>query len=979
MLAPKSIALLIAGVIIISTLFSVFQVTYPTGNPVLEPIQPKQYQLFKYQFTDKNLLGNTTTNFAPSGNGTVTIEGYVYSANGSTKTPLSNSYLYAAVFPAESDYFTNSNGFFQITVIKYGQGTFAFQVPGFNPEMFKISLLGTNVYWLNITLNPAQKYNISGKTVDQSGHSVPGVSLTFSDFIQEFYANSSKSGDYSLSLYNGTYVILVSKSGFSNTPTPSLLTVNGKGKSNFVLTLKPLSTPIYFVSGYVHNVLGSPIKGATVTSTSINNTVLTNSSGFYKVKVPVGLNTIVAMATGYGYNYTQVYVQSNLTDVNLTLTSSNPFGNSGGQSGSGLSGIPPGTVKNITGALGNSTSTINYGNNTTSGSGSSGNGNVSRFLLQGNVVNKNNSAPVVNTYLYFYVNVNGTYFYESVMTNSTGHYQLGVSYTGHYHFYVYSPLYENYSFSLWFNSSSWKNFSLSPDPGTTYNLSGHVFNALDGAGIPAIVTVFPYGSLNPMIQVNSNSSGFYHLYLIRGNYSASASSYGFATSWNNSTLHPFDSNLIKNFKLDPVSSVGAGTSLWGNNTGTGIPGVSSSNVSSQLNSSSGGNSLATGGKVVSLTMHMVNATNNNQNISNTPYELFLKLNSIVYKYNSSTNSTGNSTIVLGYEGNYSLLVETFYYYGKVVSINLTSNTSIVMDLYPRAVFPLSITLANAYNISSGVNVTVPYNYLNITNYKQGSYRMTQTQIQGVGTIFNYTMPDGNYSFTYSNVNYVTHSFFSNVSGAYYHTTQLIKPYLIIVNSNTSAQFTYNLGGLGISPSAVVTVNSTSDYRAFYAGESSTYYTFYGYLGGNMIYPDTFELTPSSPVSELYLNVTSHSKPESVGNFNYVRSGNSYIESVPYNYTNTQHGYIYQAYVNYTIGSSASLSIDGVKQTSDVGGGTFYLNKYYNYTGGLAIIDTNSIYNSFNSWYNAEPSINSSVITIYYYSTTFLQHSSSGGS
>lgn len=978
-MAPKSIALLVVGVIIISTLFSVFQVTYPTGNPVLSPIQPKQYQLFKYQFTDKNLLGNSSTSFVPTGNGTITIEGYVHSSNGSSNTPISDAYLYAAVFPAESDYYTNSNGFYQITVIKYGHGTFAFQVPGFNPKLFKLDLYGSSVYWLNISLNPAQKYNISGTTVDQGGHLVPNAKLTFSDFVQTFTVESSKAGGYSLSLYNGTYIISVTKPGFANQPKPYMLVVNGIGNSNFKLTLKSLSTPSYYVSGYVHNVKGALIKGASVTSSLINSTSQTNSSGYYVIEVPFGSNTIIAFANGYGYNYTQVYVRANLTDINLTLTNNNPFGNSGPNSinGTGTSGLPPGAVKNITGALGNKTSSVNYGNNSSGSNGNSGGsngGSGSGIILQGNVTNSNNSAPVADTYLYFYVNVNGTYYYEGVMTNSTGYYSIVVAYKGHYNFYVYSPLYENYSFGIWINGTSQKDFNLTPLPGTTYKVSGEVVNNLDGVGIPAKVTVYASGSLSPMMQAGANGTGNYAIYLIKGNYSMKASSYGFSSSWNNSSMQPLSVNLMKDFSLNPVSTLGSSTSLWNQSGSTGMPGVSSSNVSSQLSNSSGGNSLATGVKAVTLTMHMVNATDNSS-LVNMQYELFIKLNSVVYKYNGNTNQTGNSTILLGYDGNYSLLVETFYYYGKTVSINMTKNTSTVMYLHPRAVHILNVTLVNAYNLTGGINVTVPATYLNITNYKQSLYRTSTKEITGVGTVFDYSLPKGNYSFAYNNVNYVTHSFSANISNAPNSTIQHIKPYLVIVNSNSSAVFTYSL--IPARQNAVA-VSPNSSYQEFYAGQANLQYSFSAYLGNNLVAGKIFTLSAAKPVSNLYLNITGGSRNETQNYWSVYPVQNSSVKvTTSYDYQNTQNVYIYALAVNYTLGSGLVLEINGAVQNNITRNGTgVSFSTYYAYKGGVMNTSFQSSYGISSAPTRQE--LEFSAMTVYYYTPVFAYATSSGG-
>lgn len=970
MLAPKSIALLIAGVIIISAVFSVFQVTYPTGNPVIHPKVPQKYQLFKYQFNDKNLLGNGTTTFNPSANGTVTIEGYVHNASSLNNSPIGNAYLYAAVFPVESNYLTTASGFYKITVIKYGQGTFAFQIPGFNEKLVKMSLLGSSIYWLNLSLDPAQKYTISGSTVDVSGHSIPSAQLVFNDFIQNYQVAASNNGEYSVSLYNGTYGIASSTPGFSSLTTPDIVVVNGAAKSGFNITLKQLSTPTFYVSGYVHNLLGKPITGAVVTSLQIKNDSSTNSSGYYQIKVPAGLNYIVATATGYSPNYTTRFVSTNLTDVNFTLTNNNPFGNSGQNSinGTGTSGLPPGVVKNITGALGNRTSKVNYGNNTTSGTGSG-------ILLQGNVTDANNSAPVVDTYLYFYVDVNGTYYYNGVKTNGTGHYSIVVAHPGHYYFYVYNPMYENYSFGMWINSSSKKSFSLTPNQGYTHLLSGQVTNSLDSAGMPSNVTVYALGTTtNPILQFQSNSTGYYHGYLIQGNYSLYATSNGFTGEWNNSSVKPLIKDETVNFNLIPVSTLGSSTTLWNSGSQTGIPGVSSSNVSSQLSNSTGGNTLANGSSPIYLTIKMVNSSGNNT-LSNMQYSLFIKLNTLFYVHNGTTNSSGVTVVPLGYEGNYSLLVESVYYFSKVVSLNITGDTSLTMYLQPRPVFKLSVTLVNSYNSTNGGKVTVPLDYLNITNYKQTLNITSANLITGTGTMVNYSLPDGNYSFTYSNVHYVTHSFYSNISGSSNSTVQKVKPYMVIVNSVSSASFTYSISSL----TGTEAVIAGSPYKVYFAGENGVLYFFQADLGNQAIYPKSFTLNRSSPVSIIYLNITSNTLTGQLGNLNQSeKSNNVYTIEVPYTYLVGAIGYIYRMSVNYTIGHNPQLFLNGQNYTEPgQTGSTFYFSTYYDYLGGTLNILTVSQYDGFNAYYLALPSIHSSAVTVYYY-VPMLSYVTSGG-
>ncbi len=975
MLAPKSIALLVAGIILITALFSVFHVTYPTGNPVMPPIQPKQYQLFKYQFKDTNLLGNSTTSFTPSTNGTVTIEGYVYGANSTGTQALGSSYLYAAVFPAETYSYTSNTGFFQITVVKYGQGTFAFQVPGYNSKTFKLDLMGGSYQWLNITLQQAQKYRLSGTVVDQNGHNVSSVNLTMSDFIQAFSATSSSKGGFSIDLYNGTYAITTLKSGYSTTPSPQMVTISGHEKSNFTITLQPKAKPAFYVSGYIMNVLGKPISGATVTSSAISNYTTSNSSGYYSIEVPSELNIIEASAPGYGSNYTIQYVQMNLTDINLTLSNKNPFPATGSSStGSGLSSLPPGTVKNITSALGNNTngsSKINYGNNTTSQGGKG-------MVLQGNVTDSNNSAPVALTNLYFYIDVNGSYFYSNVKTNATGFYQLALNYTGHYIFYVYSPLYRNLTFSIWINGTTNKDLKLTPLPGHNFLVQGIIRDHSDGTGIPGNVTAYIYNTGMPILEVNSDSSGLYSMYLIQGNYSFKATSIGFSPGYNSTGSHPLIADSYENFSLDPINSLGSGSSSLGGTGSSGIPGLSNGNVTSQLNNSNGGNSLPNGSKPVNIYLHLENASNS-ASLVNMQFSLYVRFNSNNYVMNYTTDSKGNATIPLPYEGNYTFLPESVYYYGTAQSYDVKGSMNITMGMEPKPVHSMSVELINAYNYTRGSGtLSVPVNYLNITNYKDSLNMKTPTGVQGVGTFYNYTVPDGNYTFQYTNPDFVSSSFSIAISGASGGSTQYVKPYLVVINTNSVTNYTYSISPL--FSSRTMLKGSYTVYTGI-AGPNS--YTFTSTIGNKLVNTTSFTLDQANSVELLNMTIKSNTAQGKEQNA-YAQQSNLQL-TVVYNYTMPGNGYIYSMFTGYVLGANGASSLSNISQISFIQAnetsGTFLNLTTYAYENGgqdPIYITTSSSYTSLSYWETQFATSVNSVVQVSYYTPALNQATVSGG-
>ena len=133
------------------------------------------------------------------------------------------------------------------------------------------------------------------------------------------------------------------------------------------------------------------------------------------------------------------FVSKNITDFNITLINLNPFSGKGlnGGSGTGVSGIPPSAGGNISKALQGNTSSVNYAKGPSN----------SLYSLSGNVTDNTTGQKVAFTHLKFYLNVNGTIFYENVTTNGTGYYHLVLQYPGSYTFVVYSPFYNEYQFS----------------------------------------------------------------------------------------------------------------------------------------------------------------------------------------------------------------------------------------------------------------------------------------------------------------------------------------------------------------------------------------------------------------------------------------------------------------------------------------------------------------------------------------------------
>lgn len=901
-LDAKSVVLLITGVVIISSVFTAFHVAYPTGNPIIEKI-PKtlnQLKLFSQQKTDQNLLGFGKTGFTPSGNETITIEGYA--RNGTSSIP--NQVLYSAVFPEETSTHTSSNGFYQITVLLAGNGTFAFKIPGFNTLYLSLSLFGAANVWQNLSFTPESKYQVSGQTQFPSGNIVPNADIIFTGFFNTYKTASNSSGAYSLELPNGTFQISASKPGFSKTVTPSTINVAGNSIRNQTLTLDPYGNAIFNVSGYVFNELHQPIKGAMVSSNSSPNQCVTNSLGFYKIGVAYGYNSILAIAAGYMPNIPplQLFVVANMTDQNITLQNASPFSGSGGSQGSGtnvgqgLNGLNGSTTKNITSHLGNNSSNISYGNNSNAGG----------IMLYGNVTNSANHLPVSNTNLRFYINVNGTYYYEDTFTNGTGHYSIFLNYSGTYFFSVYSPFYYLKNLTVTVKGNTSEDFSLTPYSKYMLTISGTVENAIDSLPIPAVIELNSQPQNSTILYNFTDSSGHYSLNVMVGNYFIIASSPGYNSEIFNITVV---NDTVKTFKLTPTSSIGSGAQQWSSSSGTNLPGTNGTSISQAMNKSGSGN--ATGYKLVLLTVTLYNKSNEAQTINNTYYEAFIGIDGVIYNCTGKTDSSGTSVIALFYTGNYTILIDTVNYNGTPKKLDVTGNMSASFNLTPKALYSLQVMIYNDYPGPGNTNESVPADTLSVTNYKSMGLIYASYAVSSTGTVYNYVIPNGTYDFSYSNANFVPLAFQYNMTGSLSSLNEKATPYLAVIYANSATNWSYSILENGNQIYDITSLGSITSYTNSLNLTQSTF-TAEFFIAGNMLVDSkTFSLTNQNPLENLYFNLTSDSTvliSPAAPQYN----GGEFM-NVTFDFQNPGYVFVYNLSINYTVSPGSLLYINNASK------------------------------------------------------------------
>lgn len=806
----KSTVLLVVGALMSASIFGIIPFSYPNTGPSLSPHifinQNNSSLLGQYEGSQNGTLGGSvighskasylgllegilldvehfflslfhfvigshsspaqSTGFSPKSRGPVLIHGYIRSFD-RNNTSIANSLLTVSVLDAYTSVMTNSSGCYYFSMVDQGKGTLSYFIYGYKPDLVTIDTDGLSSEWTNVSLREAQKYQVSGLIELTNGTPLPFVNINFENILGGTNTSSQYNGDYSITIPNGTYIILVSKTGMNSTPAPDILVVAGQSIKNFDLKLKPSGKMDITVSGYVFNREKEPVSDATVLFYSGNVSVNTDSNGHYIIYVSYGLDNLVAYDYAYGSNSTTVYVRGNLTDVNFTLTNKNPLGG----------GTVP-TDQNNT-FLNNSN--INYSQI------------KENLTLQGNITSSLGNVPVSGVSFTFYTKVNGTVFEDSTTTNATGHYLVNILYPGKYFFEVTSSLYHNYFFNTTIIGNSTYNFTVIPLSGQVYLISGYIkaqFSEapLSGASVGLLNLVGIPDAVN-----YSNGQGFYKIYAVNGTYKIEAYAFGFNQS------SPFNIILDRNYTdfnitLNISFYQGNGIVRLGGNFQSGLPWINGILVGEQLGASSG-NSYASGSGPLNVTFHLENETGS---LSRVPFILYIEIDRQRYMDVSETNNTGNFTLRIDVAGNFSILVDTLYNKGNVTVINAQHTSHTILILKRVQVYRDVIELTNSYRYAYP-NDSIPENYLNETSsllpigYSSFSVRLNTTT-------FNYSLPEGNYTFRYSNVHFVEKNFTSNWTHSNTSKKLFISPYLIHFNARSYSDWYYNISSQNSSSS-----------------------------------------------------------------------------------------------------------------------------------------------------------------------------------
>ncbi|WP_162009544.1 carboxypeptidase-like regulatory domain-containing protein [Thermoplasma volcanium] len=906
-MSPRYVALIIVGVVIFSSLFSIANIGYPTGNPVHVKIKKEQQNitLFANQTLNKYSVGISNTYFVPSGNATIKVNGYAYNATSSK--PLENFPIVVAAYGLATQTNTNMKGEFHFTVLKTGNAKLAFFVPGYNVEYHNFDFLSSGSLNISVAFQPSSKYVISGFTL-YGNTSIPHVGLTFYS-MNSVYTFSNSDGYYSALLYNGTYTVAVEKPGFSSIASPQQVTVSGENMA-VNISLTSSGQRAFNVSGFVVNQIGIPVPYATVSFSGFD--VTSNSTGHYSIAVSAGYDILIATAPGYGAGSRDVYVKSNMSNVNITLPPESPL--VGGKA----------TSQNYQ----LNSSNLNY----------SSNGN---YTIEGYAYFNSSGLkfPLSNKEIEFVMKSEGDEFYVVNTTNDEGHYAVSVKYPGLYVFYILTSGYYPLNLSIYVKQSqTHKNLLFSPVSSRYLNIS--VSDYYGPASFNITVAEGHY------YEKNMSANNYENLTLPEGTYNITISKVGYYSQQFNVSL---TSNETFSVNLKPVNSLGndINENVPVEVPLTSYPQVSSSTLSAQKQ----------------VKVGILFKSKNSGPLRDLEYEMFMNFSGKNYRMLGYTNSSGTALINFGYTGYYNLYFLFLDYYANL-SLNITGNTNTSVNASQRVVYNYGLTLYNYSNYFKLSNETISNRTLSVNN---DSFQIepTKSSENATSVSFAFSLPEYNYTFTYQNKSFVTFNMtvhlHSNSSSM-----NALTPYLIIIKNESAIGWSFSL----LPALHSMKVKNTLIVLGAFAS-SYTFSPFINYYDENNtpLYKKDFVLNTTNPQENITFNVTNEVKQISLTDYEYKsHSPIPYIVEVFYwnDTSGSVPEYIHNiSFTNIKINASYMLT------NITAPWGSYFYNSSNGYAN-LPIIDFENgtsieFEYDFNSYEGAVP-ISSLNITVQYYTT-----------
>lgn len=916
-LNTKAVAAILSGIIILSVVFFFFNVSYPSGpfsitpppvkNPNVTKV-PLGY-LFNPQYIEPKGLQNLSfgtnssavQNFTLEKNGTTIITGVLTNKSSGSVIKITDLFVFAA--PVFTKVTVGMNGTYRVTVLIYGKMNLTFVVPGYNKQVIPLDLKG-GTQTLDLAMVPENKLTWSGYTNSSSGNTAGNITVQVSGILDQNTAfTSSAYGQFSIKLYRDSFQLTVLNSAYNSLPVPREVDLGSNLTMNITVTPNQY---LYNITGTVYNKAnGTVVPDALVHNQQTNQQVYSSKTGTYSIGVLAGSNRLITTHSGFFTNVSY-FDASNAyygTPIhNIYMEPYNPF------------------VSNNTGYLGNGTSAPPLLNNTSTVNLS----NPGNYILKGTILINGTSNPVSGASLEFLVNMNGSIYGNRVITNSTGHYNTSFLYTGKYRILVESVFYDNKTIDVSITKKiNYYNFTLTPKTGKTVNVTGYVLDSRNLLPIMnASVSSILYSNKLVAATTFTNQTGYFSMTLIEGNYTFTASAYGFKP---NST-GVINMNVSRNIQilLTPVSTFPVGSTpclfALGNTPNYGLPDLTPAQIVRDVNIS-GTISTST---VYNLTVHL-NASSG-ISLQNTPFVLYINIYGQIYYYLGATNSSGFGYLPCLNGGSYEMLAETFYDRGTTSNITVTSNMTTWLNLTTLTQYSGTLFMQNSFNWTHGLGANVPYSKFSLTNSILPVNLLFTSLINS--TKVSFMGYNGTFNFTYNNSHFIVNSFSIPFSGFSISRTVSLIAFEVILTGNTTSEWIYSITGI-VQPTSVFSGLHVFDFMA-HTGSFTASANLFGY--SSFMKNKTVKVTALQPQKYLYFNESTE-----ISNLSWnggFPSGNNvdmnYSGSIPLN------ALIFKGLLPYTAPLNSTIYINGTLQGALLSQGnnqtTFTLNQYYQASG-----------------------------------------------
>lgn len=247
-----------------------------------------------------------------------TITGSVRFATGAPLVGVKLAYVGGIV---NDSVFTNSDGIYSITIPVGWSGIVTPSKAGYNFLPVNRNYSNVQQNWLqqDYTPSPVSSYTISGFAMLIGGALIPDVKLVFSNGLTKDSVYTNSDGFYTITVpagWSGT--IIPSKANFTFLP----INRNYTSVSANWIRQDYIGTPIpsYLISGFVKLATGAPLAGVKIAfmGGTINDSVFTNSDGFYSLYIPAGWIGLV-MPSKSNYSFLPANIAYNNVSSDFTL------------------------------------------------------------------------------------------------------------------------------------------------------------------------------------------------------------------------------------------------------------------------------------------------------------------------------------------------------------------------------------------------------------------------------------------------------------------------------------------------------------------------------------------------------------------------------------------------------------------------------------------------------------------------------------